>query len=122
MDDQATTPVIPLMKATEAEYCHAALNKKANEFWWYFNGLAPYRGFSKPFPDADERWWYRVKPGFAWPVDFFRPFANRPSGLSTRLLLGWQWPVAHSQAESRVWMNVIHGGREQAPRRSQRSS
>lgn len=106
--DAPETPIVTLQKATAEEYCNSALQAQHNEFWWYFNGLAPYRRFSKPFRDGDGRWWYRVKPGFAWPLDFFTSYSKRPSGLSTHLLLGWQWPVAPREANSKVWMNVIH--------------
>ncbi len=106
--DAPETPALTLRTATAEEYCRYALQSRHNEFWWYFNGLAPYQGFSKPFIDGDGRWWYRVKPGFAWPVDFFVPFSKQPAGLSGRPLLGWQWPVAIPAANSKVWMNVIH--------------
>lgn len=98
---------LPLQFATEQEYCAHARRVRCNEIWWYFNGLARYRGFSKPFADRDGRWWYTVKPGFAWPVDFFSsPGDGR--GLSLRPLLGWQYPVDADRSNSKVWMNVIH--------------
>ncbi len=106
-DEQLELPPIALAQTTEAEYCRAALSCRRNEFWWYFNGLAPYPRFSKPLHDGDGRWWYRVKPGFAWPVDFFSPFQKAPKGLSTRPLLGWQWPVPPQRANASVCMNVI---------------
>jgi hypothetical protein len=90
-----------------ADYCNAARQARHNEFWWYFNGLAPYRGFSKPFHDGAGRWWYRVKPAFAWPVDFFQPLSVEPSGRGFRRLLGWQYPVAEGRHNSTVHMNVI---------------
>jgi hypothetical protein len=79
-----------------------------NEFWWYFNGLAPWRGFSRPFVDDTGRWWYRVKPGFAWPVNFFDALKQQPTGREFRSLLGWQYPVEQEDAaDSAVRMNVI---------------
>jgi hypothetical protein len=96
-----------LARCTEAEYCRAAAAAGHNEFWWYFNGAAPYRGYSRPF-EADGRWWFRVKPGFAWPVDFFRTLDGSPRQVARRALLGWQWPVSPEQANSAVAMNVIH--------------
>lgn len=89
-----------------------AARAKSNEFWWYFNGLAPYRGYSRPFVDEHERWWYCVKPGFAWPVNFFRPLDYQPRAPGNRMVLGWQFPVSDREADSRVWMNVIEDTRE----------
>lgn len=99
---------IPLQIATEAAYCAYARTVRHNEIWWYFNGLARYAGFSKPFTDSTGRWWYSVKPGFAWPVNFFSAPPSQASGFWRRPLLGWQFPVEGDQANSKVWMNVIH--------------
>lgn len=100
---------LTLAQATEEEYCLAALRMRRNETWWYFNGLAPYRGYSRPFTDKSGRWWYCVKPGFAWPLNYFTPVDIPSTNLPKRLLLGAQWPVSCEQrANSRVWMNVIH--------------
>lgn len=102
------TPALPLARASEADYCRFAARARCNEFWWYFNGVAPFRGYSRPFADRGGRWWYRVKPGFAWPVDFFKPFAADYCSPGKLGLLGWQFPVDEGRADSRVWMNVIH--------------
>jgi len=101
-------PTLLLAKATEAEYCEFARRARRNEFWWYFDGLAPYRGYSRPFPDKNGRWWYGVKPGFAWAVDFFRPLPADFPSPGKPSLLGWQFPVAEADANSRVHLNVIH--------------
>ena len=101
-------PALPLSKSTEADYGRFAARARRNEFWWYFNGVAPFRGYSRPFGDRDGRWWYRVKPGFAWPVDFFTPFSSEYRSPGKLGLLGWQFPVEEARADSRVWMNVIH--------------
>lgn len=99
---------IPLQTASEYDYCAYARGAKSNEIWWYFNGLAPYRGFSRPFPDRTGRWWYAVKPGFAWPINFFNKLESVGLGFALRPLLGWQYPVDADAADSHVWMNVIH--------------
>lgn len=102
-------PVVPLRRATETEYCAYAARTRHNEVWWYFNGLAPYRGYSRPFADSRGRFWFEVKRGFVWPVNFFDTveYVAWHPNLSLKLL-GAQWPVAEQQANSRVWMNVIH--------------
>lgn len=99
---------IPLQSATERDYCAFARRTRFNEIWWYFNGLASYRGFSRPFADRTGRWWYAVKPGFAWPVNFFARPESEGRGFAFRPLLGWQYPVDAAIANSQVWMNVIH--------------
>jgi len=102
------TPGVALRAATIAEYCAYARHVRHNQFWWYFNGLAPYRGFSRPFADDTGRWWFCVKPGFAWPVSFFEPLPKPPERLPKKFLLGWQFPVDSAQSNSAVTMNVIH--------------
>jgi acetyltransferase-like isoleucine patch superfamily enzyme len=97
-----------LARTTEDGYCRAAREVRHNEFWWYYNGLVPYPGFWKPFQDRRGRWWYHVKPGFAWPVDYFSPIRDHDEVAPGRLLLGWQCPVPEEQADSQVWLNVIH--------------
>ena len=99
---------LALARSTEAEYCRAALARRHSEFWWYLTGLAPFRGYTRPFADRQGRWWYSVKVGFAWPVDFFKSFTGPPLGLATKLrLLGWQYPTAPDQGNSRTSMNII---------------
>ncbi|MBL8879593.1 MAG: hypothetical protein JNG88_10785 [Phycisphaerales bacterium] len=99
---------IKLNTATESEYCTYARATKHNEIWWYFNGLARIPGFSKPFVDGAGSWWYAVKPGFAWPVNFFASPASQAAGFWRQPLLGWQFRTDDAVANSKVWMNVIH--------------
>lgn len=104
MENLAT---VELARTTETEYCLAAQRARHNEFWWYFNKTSLYRGSSRPFRDSDGRWWYQVKPRFAWPVDFFTPLERIPTSAGKRGLVGRQWPVPEEQANSRVVFNVI---------------
>lgn len=99
---------VPLARTSEDAYCRAARGMRHNEFWWYYNGLVPWAGFWKPFQDRQGRWWYHVKPGFVWPVDYFTPIEDFQGILPTRPLLGWQCPVPDDRADSQVWLNVIH--------------
>lgn len=99
---------VSLARTRQEEYCLAARRMRHNQFWWYYNGLVPSLITWRPFRDATGRWWYHVKPGFAWPVDYFRPVAENSHGLDRKLLLGWQHPVASQESDSRVWLNVIH--------------
>ena len=85
-------PQIDLARADLDAYCRFAAGARHGETWWYLTGLAPYRHYSRPFQDARGTWWFTVKPGFAWPLDFFRP-VERPARLPRRCLLGAQWPV-----------------------------
>lgn len=97
-----------LRRTSETEYCLGALQMRHNQFWWYYNGLVPSFAPWRPFQDRTGRWWYHVKPGFAWPVDYFRIVAEPDHGLERRWLLGWQYPVPPESSDSRVWLNVIH--------------
>jgi len=99
---------VALARTTEEAYCIAARGMRHNEFWWYYNGLVALRGLWRPFQDRRGRWWYHVKPGFAWPVDYFAPITSVEDILPRKLLLGWQCPVEDRQADSQVWLNVIH--------------
>lgn len=98
---------LSLNTATAAEYCRAALSMQHNEFWWYLNGTAAIRGYSAPFTDRGGRWWYQIKPGFAYPVDFFSPFDTAPRIAWSKAPLGFQYPVAHRSSNSFVFANVI---------------
>ncbi len=101
-------PALRLARSSEERYCRAVLASSRNEFWWYFNGLAPFAGYSRPFYDKRSgRWWYRVKPGFAWPVSFLQPLVDSPERAPHWSLLGWQWPIVQDLADSCVSMNVI---------------
>ncbi len=97
-----------LARTTEDAYCRAAGKMDHNDFWWYYNGLISWAGVWKPFQDSRGRWWYYVKPGFAWPVDYFSPIESFETVMPQKFLLGWQGPVPDERADSRVWLNVIH--------------
>lgn len=96
----------PLRACSEDEYARAAQRSTVNEVWWYVRGLVR-RGLTRPFRNRRGIYWYCIKPGFAWPLNFFRELDVESGGyLSGRLLLGMQWPVPEAQADSKVWMNV----------------
>ncbi len=100
------TPAI--LEATDVDsYCRVARRVRHNELWWYYNGLARPRGWWKPFQARDGRWWYYVKPGFAWPLDYFEPIDAGQDAAPRSLLLGWQYPVPPECGDSHVWLNVI---------------
>lgn len=97
---------LALARTRADEYCRAVRRCRHNEFWWYYNALTRRCGSSKPFQDGAGRWWWCVKSWFAWPVDFFSNFEH-PDVHPRRALLGWQFPVLESQANSHVCHNVI---------------
>ena len=110
MAETATQPQVPeltLAPASADEYCRSLLATPGAEMWWFQTGLAPYAGFSRPFRDYDGRWWWRPKPQFAWPLDYYQPFASRPRLPRRCCLLGYQYPVAPQHANSLVHFNVI---------------
>lgn len=96
------------LQATNVEwYCRTARRVRHNEIWWYYNGLVKPRGLWRPFQAGDGRWWYHVKPGFAWPLDYFDPIESGQHASPKSLLLGWQYPVPAGCEDSHVWLNVI---------------
>jgi len=101
------SPTLALKRTTIDDYCHAVRRARHNEFWWYYNGLTQRFRRQKPFQDAAGRWWWMVKPYFAWPVDFFSPISNSAHARPRRMLLGWQFPTNEAAANSVVRQNVI---------------
>ncbi|MBI3835964.1 MAG: hypothetical protein HY287_16685 [Planctomycetes bacterium] len=98
---------LPLAKTTIDAYCRAVCTVQHNEFWWYYNGLTRRFRRQKPIQDSTGRWWWMVKPYFAWPVDFFRPITNAASVRPRPMLLGWQFPTIEAESNSIVRQNVI---------------
>lgn len=108
-DKPAETGVPPLriVAASAEDYCRSILATRPAETFWFQTGTAPYRGFSRPFRDRDGRWWWRPKPQFAWPIDFFTPLDRPPRLPICGARLGCQYPAPPEQADSRVHFNVI---------------
>jgi len=110
MPATASEPQVPeliLVPASADEYCRSLLATPRAEMWWFQTGTAPYAGFSRPFRDYDGRWWWRPKPQFAWPLDYYQPFFSAPRLPRRFCLLGYQYPVAPEQANSLVHFNLI---------------
>lgn len=99
---------ITLARATAQEYCEWIRRTRNSGIWWYLRGLVASSALFRPFADAGGRWWWHVKPGFAWPVDFFTPIDTNKIGRLRGNVLGRQYPVADQQANSHVHLNVIH--------------
>jgi hypothetical protein len=100
-------PPLALSAASEDDYCRSILASRPAETFWFLAGTGPYETFSRPFRDRDGRWWWRAKPQFAWPLDFFTAYEHRPRVPRGQAMLGRQYPVAPEQANSRVHFNVI---------------
>lgn len=100
-------PGIELRPASASEYCRSVLSIRAAETWWWMQGLAPYRGFSRPFRDRDGDWWWGAKPQFAWKMDFFHPLERVPRLPRFKRLLGCQYPAADQLVNSLVHINII---------------
>jgi len=106
-DSPADVQPISLERTTAGEYCRAVQRATQVEFWWYMGGLVGKRNRWKPFEDSSGRWWWHVKPRFAWPVDFFSPIPDAASVHPSSGLLGWQHSVQPHEANSHVRLNVI---------------
>ena len=98
---------VALRRTNAGDYCRGIQRARHNEFWWYFNGLVARRNYWKPFQDPAGRWWWFVKPWFAWPVDFFSAVSDSVAIRHRRFLLGWQYPVVEDVADSCVRLNVV---------------
>lgn len=107
VESLAEVQPITLSRTTDDAYCRSVINAKEVEFWWYMGGLVSARNRWKPFQDEKQRWWWYVKPWFAWPVDFFTTMPGTGGVRPPGKLLGWQFPVAADQADSCVRLNVI---------------
>jgi hypothetical protein len=104
---EVDVPAVALQIASADAYCRSVLSTPGCEMWWFQTGGAPYRGFSRPFSDRAGRWWWRAKPHFAWPVDFFTPLADCPRPPWFKSALGYQHPAPLERANSLVHFNVI---------------
>ncbi len=104
---EISVPALAINVASEEEYCRSILSTRPAESFWFLAGTGPYESFSRPFCDRDGRWWWRAKPQFAWPFDFFSPYEKRPRLPRGEAMLGHQYPVTADQADSRVHFNVI---------------
>lgn len=101
-------PRIALKPTSTSDYCESVLSIRGMETWWWLHGLAPYRGYSRPFRDRDGHWWWRAKPQFAWTMDFLQPLERAPRLPKFKRLLGYQYPVEGKLANSLVHFNIIH--------------
>ena len=108
---QIETPILKLKWCSVEEHCNSLRQIKSLSFWWYLGQHKVLGNFSVPFQDDNQNWWYQVKPGVCWPVNFLQPMDsdknNRP--LLTRSFLGYQNLVAdEKQANSHLVINVIN--------------
>jgi hypothetical protein len=91
------------------EHCQALHGIRRLPFWWYQGTSRLFGNFSLPFQDAQGNWWYQVKPGFCWPVDFFTPLdVHEASPSLTRSYLGFQHIGKNKNiADTRLVINAI---------------
>lgn len=112
MAQEATEIPVPPLGLTSSPvgaHCQALQRIGALPFWWYLGTSRLLGNFSVPFEARGGTWWYQVKPGLCWPVEFFRPI---PPGAACpalhRRLLGYQHVVPdESQANSHLVINTI---------------
>lgn len=102
-------PVLPMKACSVEEHCRALIAMRKVPFWWYQGVSRIFGNFSLPFQDRHGTWWYQVKPGLCWPVDFLRPLST--SGASPSLgnsYLGFQHVVGdEDEANSRLVINIV---------------
>jgi hypothetical protein len=101
-------PSLTLRHCSVEEHCRALVAIKHLPFWWYLGFARGTGNFSVPFQDRDGAWWYQVKPGLSWPVDFLAPL---PAGRRLpvgKTFLGLQYITAQEgAANSHLVINSI---------------
>ena len=102
-------PHLALNHCSVEEHCLALRNIKKLPFWWYQGTSKLFGNFSLPLKDRNGNWWYQVKPGLCWPVDFFKPIGlNRACPSFNKTYFGYQHLVDDdSQANSHLVINTI---------------
>jgi hypothetical protein len=102
-------PEVNLDYASVDDHCNALRKINKAFFWWYMGAGNILWNFTLPFQDGDGRWWYQVKPGFCWPVDFLSPFKNRGKMMPlSKSFLGYQHILEDGEdANSKLIINVI---------------
>jgi len=102
-------PKLSLSHTTIEEHCTALLKEKTLPFWWYQGAHKLMGNYSLPFRDNVGNWWYQVKPGLAWPVNFFSRMKPGSFKLPLRKsYLGLQYLVDNGKSSnSRLHINSI---------------
>ncbi|HLB25889.1 MAG TPA: hypothetical protein VJM83_06135, partial [Nitrospirota bacterium] len=101
-------PELELGCSTVEDHC-TALRKCGRTFFWWYMGTGKFSwNYTVPFRDGAGGWWYQVKPGLCWPVDFLGKI-DRAGGMPlTKKFLGYQHLAAEpGRANSRLVINVI---------------
>lgn len=102
-------PHLALRHCTVDVHARALIESGKLPFWWYQGTSLLLGNFSLPFIDDEGTWWYQVKPGLCWPVDFLRPLPDgHVSPPFRKSYMGFQHAVAASdQANSHLVINAI---------------
>jgi hypothetical protein len=106
---QIEVPLLPLRHSTVDEHAQALVAARSIPFWWYQGTSRLLGNYSLPFRGSDGTWWYQVKPGLCWPVDFLRSRpATQPGPPISRSYMGYQHIIDDDRhANSRLVINVI---------------
>jgi hypothetical protein len=102
-------PTLPLKACAVQEHCRALIALKRLPYWWYQGASRLLGNYSLPLCDASGNWWFRVKPGFCWPADCFRPIeAAQACPPWRKTWVGYQHVVPDGAApNSRLTINAI---------------
>jgi hypothetical protein len=101
--------LLPLQACSVSEHCRGLREIRQLPFWWYQGVSRSFGNYSLPFEDRSGNWWYQVKPGLCWPVDFLRPI-DTPRACPTfaKSFLGYQHVVQdETAANSHLVINVV---------------
>ena len=102
-------PALPLKACAVEEHCRALIALERLPYWWYQGTSRLLGNYSLPLCDAAGNWWFRVKPGFCWPADCFRPIeAAKACPPWRKTWIGYQHVVPdEAGANSRLTINAI---------------
>jgi len=102
-------PSLGLRACSVEAHCKFLIDRHDCAFWWYQGTKTSYTNYTLPFQSAFGDWWYQLKWGLGWPVDFLRPIEpGKAAPPYSKTFLGYQHVVAdESQADSHLVINAI---------------
>ena len=100
---------LPIRAYTVEEHCQALVDMRRLPFWWHLGTHSIYGNYSVPFKDGNGVWWYQVKPGLCWPVEFYQPIPMNGSHPNIwKSYLGYQHITPNEEdADSHLVVNSI---------------
>lgn len=90
-------PQFDFNQSTVDEYCKFIQKSKWNGFWWYLFPHPVWGRTTLPFQNNEGHWFYCIRPGVAWAVEWDKYPTLPPYPKSW---LAWQAPIQEESANS----------------------